>query len=182
MHPHVVGVRVDPVAGVADDHLRPLPPDDLDQAAGGVVEVGVGEVVGVGVRLGVGHARVAVAEQVQLVVADDAHRVVELPQPDRGQVGAHVVGVGRGVEDVAGLAAGAGDEHRAHALGVVPGHRGRALRRFVVGVGVHGQHARARCGEPADPLPSATLPRGPGRHRGPFRLRLTDQAVAAYTV
>ena len=66
--------------------------------------------------------------------------------PDGGEVGAHVVGVGLRVEDVAGFAAGAGDQHRAHALGAVARHGGRALRRFVVGVRVHGEHAeRGRC-------------------------------------
>ena len=48
----------------------------------------------------------------------------------------------RGVVQLALLAAGAADEHRPHALGVVSGERGGALGRLVVRVGVHGQHAQ----------------------------------------
>ena len=61
--------------------------------------------------------------------------------PDRGEIGAHVVGVDLGVEDVAGLATGAGDEHGAYALGAVLGHGGGALGGFVVGVRVHREHS-----------------------------------------
>ena len=44
----------------------------------------------------------------------------------------------RRVEDVAALAAGAGDDQDVDALGDVARHRRRALARLVVGVGVHG--------------------------------------------
>ena len=46
-----------------------------------------------------------------------------------------------GVEDVAGLAAGAAHEHGPDAVVHVTGDRPRALGRLVVGMGVHGEHA-----------------------------------------
>ncbi len=145
MHPDVVGVRVPAgVVAVGDHHLRTLVPHDAHEAADGLVEVGIGEVLGVGVGLGVGHARVAVAEQVQRVVADDRHRVVELAHAHGREVFAGLGGVGGRIEDVARLAPGAGDQNGVHALGVIMGDRGRALRRFVVGVRVHREHAHAR--------------------------------------
>ena len=144
MHPDVVGVRVPAgVVAVGDHHLRTLVPHDAHEAADGLVEIGIGEVLGMGVRLGVGHAGVAVAEQVQRVVADDRHRVVELTHAHRGEVFAGLGRVGGRIEDVARLAPRAGDEHGVHALGVVAGDRGRALRRFVIGVRVHREHAQA---------------------------------------
>ena len=77
VHADVVGVRVEvAVVAVGDDHLRPLGADDLHEPLDRFVERRVREVVGAGVRLGVGHARVAVAEHVQRRVADrvDARR------------------------------------------------------------------------------------------------------------
>jgi hypothetical protein len=145
--PQVVGVRVAAlVVAVGHDHLRALATDDLDQPADGLVERGVGEGVGVGVGRRVGHARVAVAQQHDLVVADDLGGPLELPQADGGQVGHDVGLVHGGVEDVARLAAGAGDEHGTDALGVVPGDRAGPLGRLVVRVGVHGHQAERGVG------------------------------------
>ena len=106
------------------------PPDRL-------VERRVGEVVGLGVGLGVGHARVAVAEQVQLGVPDGVDAGAQLRHAHRAEVGADLGGVGGGVEDLAFLAAGAAHQRGADALGRVARDRARALRRLVVGVGVH---------------------------------------------
>ena len=78
VHPEVVGVGVHAVGAVAHDHVRPLGPHQGHQAAHRLVEIGVGEVLRVRVGLGAGHAGVAVPEEVQLVVADDADAVVEL--------------------------------------------------------------------------------------------------------
>ena len=59
----------------------------------GLVELGVGERVGMGVGLRVGHARIAVAEQHDLVVADDLGGGPQLLE-------AHVVEVARGPRGV----------------------------------------------------------------------------------
>ncbi len=96
-----------------------------------------------GVVLGVGHARVPVSEEVELVVPDDPDALLQLLEADRREIGPGLGAVGLLVEDVAGLAAGARDEHRVHPFGHVPGHGGGALRGLVVGVGVHRQHAKA---------------------------------------
>ena len=141
----VVGVLVAALAGVgvADDHLRAFHAHDAHQPADGLVEVGVREVVGMGVVLGVGHAGVPVPEEVELVVPDDPDALLQLLEADGREIGPGLGAVGLLVEDVAGLAAGARDEHRVHPFGHVPGHGGGALRGFVVGVGVHRQHAKA---------------------------------------
>ncbi len=77
--PDVVGMRVElPIVGVGHDHLRTHGPDDADQPADGFVERRVGEVVGPGVHVGVGHARIVVAEHHQLVVADGVDTGPEL--------------------------------------------------------------------------------------------------------
>ena len=47
-----------------------------------------------------------------------------------------------GVQDVAAFAAGAGDDEDLVSLTDVLGHRGRALARLVVGVGVHAHQAQ----------------------------------------
>jgi hypothetical protein len=78
----------------------------------------------------------SVAEHDDLVVADDLGRRRQLPAAHRRQVGADLRAVHRGVEDVAGLAAGAAHEHGPHAARVVAGDRARALRGLVVGVRV----------------------------------------------
>ena len=82
MHPEVVGVRVAALlVAVGEDHLGPRAPDDRDQPADGLVHRRLGEAERVGVGLAVGHARVAVAEHLDLVVADDRGRLVELGLP-----------------------------------------------------------------------------------------------------
>src|SRR4029453_15942990 len=127
-----------------------------------------GEGVGMGVGRRVGHPGVAVAEQDDLVVADDSGAPVEAGAADRGDVGADLGAVHGGVEDVAGLTAGAGHEHGAHALGVVAGDRARALRRLVVGVGVDGQQAERVVGHRRPRYrPGAAVRTGPplGSHR-----------------
>ena len=93
------------------------------------------------VGLGVGHARVAVAEHDDLVVADDLGGQRQLLAPHLVQPLADLGRVHGRVEDVALLAAGAADEHGVHTLGVVPGDGAGALRRLVVGMGVHAQQA-----------------------------------------
>jgi hypothetical protein len=126
---------------VGHQHLGPLGPHDAHEPADRLVEVGSMEAVRVLVGGGAGHPRVAVAEPVVLVVADDLDRLVELPAPHGGEIGARRLGVGRGVQDVAGLTAGAGHEHGADAFACVPGDGAGPLRRLVVGMGVHREDA-----------------------------------------
>ena len=93
----------------------------------------------IGVRRRVGHPRVPVPQQHDLVVADHGGCGRELAAADRADVGADLGRVERGVEDLAFLPAGRRHEHRVHALGVVARDRSRTLRRLVVRVGVHGE-------------------------------------------
>jgi hypothetical protein len=146
VHPDVIRMLVATAAGVrvADEHLRLLGADDAHQAADGFVEVGVGEVVRVGVVLGVGHPGVAVAEQIELVVSDDPDALGELPHADGTDVGPGLGAVGLLVQDVARLTAGAADEHGPYALGRVAGHGGCTLGGFVVRMGMDREHAQPR--------------------------------------
>ena len=120
----------------------------------GLVEVGLVERVGVVVGRRVGHARVAVAEHHDLVEPDRSRPTRPARRPQLGHDGAFSssgvspwngwpwLAQGR-VLEVALLAAGAAHQHGVHALGVVPGERRGALRRLVVGVGVHGEETEA---------------------------------------
>ena len=124
-----------------------------DQPAGGLVDVGLVERVGVLVGRRVGHARVAVAEHDDLVEADDPGRLGQLGRPHRDDLGLlllrreaveRLAGLAqRRVLQVALLAAGAAHQHGVHALGVVAGDGRRALGRLVVGVGVDGEQRQS---------------------------------------
>ena len=76
--------------GVGDDDVRALAADDRDQPADGVVEGHVGEAAGVLVLGRARHARVAVAEPDDLVVAEDLGRLGQLLAPNPGDVGPHL--------------------------------------------------------------------------------------------
>jgi len=69
--------------GAGDEHAAQLGHEATD----GLVERRLGEAVGIGVGLRLRHAGVLVAEQHDLVVADDAGGFLELTQPDGGEVG-----------------------------------------------------------------------------------------------
>ena len=140
------------------------------------------ERVGVVVGRGVLHARVAVAEHHDLVEADDLGRLrasspgaarPAAPSPARasrpwnGCPGSRE----RRVLEVALLAAGAAHEHGAHALGVVAGQRGRALRGLVVGVGVDGEQAERRRAVQTRPRYRRRHPTRPIRPDGSARRR-----------
>ena len=127
------------LVAVGDDHLRTLTAEHLHEATDGFVEVGLCEAPRIVVRLGVGHARVAVAEHDELVVADDPGRGRDLVGADLPEVLADLRAIHDRVVDVAFLTAGAADEHGVHTLGVVAGDRRRALRRLVVGMRVDGE-------------------------------------------
>ena len=153
MHLQVVRVGVALlVVVVGDDHLRTGPADGRHETADGLVERGLVEAGRVLVARRVGHARVPVAEHDDLVEADDLGRAGELSGPQVRQQRLLLMGLQAveglpglpegGVLELALLAAGAAHEHGADALGVVAGQRGRALRGFVVRVGVHCEHAQ----------------------------------------
>ena len=165
--------------------------DDRDEPAGGLVDVGLVERVGVLVRRRVGHARVAVAEHDDLVEADD-------PRPTRPARPARIgddLGLlllrreaverlarlaQRRVLQVALLAAGAAHEHRVHALGVVAGDGRRALGRLVVGVGVDGEQRQLRSAPGR--VTCSTIPPPPDGDAWPRTLRrmpVLARAVAA---
>ena len=144
MDPDVVRVGVlGLVVAVGDDDLGPLAADHLDQPPDRLVERGLGERVRPGVGLGVGHARVSVAQQDRLVVSDDVRGRLELGHADPADVGPDLRRVHGRVQDVALLAPGAAHEDRADALGVVAGDGRRPLGRLVVGVRMDAEQAEA---------------------------------------
>ena len=95
------------VLAVGDDDLGALPADDGDEPLDRLVEGGLGEGGRVLVGLGVGHARVPVAQEHRVVVADDLGGGLQLGHPDPADVGPHLGCVHGRVEDVALLAPGA---------------------------------------------------------------------------
>ena len=117
------------------------------------------------VARGVRHARVAVAEHLDLVEPDEGGGSGQLERTQLGEEG--LLGVrGQAVEratwlaqrrvlEVALLPAGAAHEHRVDAFGVVLGDRRGALGRLVVGVGMDAEqrepvlHAGQASDEPA---------------------------------
>ena len=78
-----------------------------------------------GVGFGIGHARVAIAQHDDFVVADLNRRRVELGAPDFGEVLLHLGPVHRRVQDVALLAAGAAHERGADAFIGIPADSAR---------------------------------------------------------
>src|ERR1035438_4082447 len=87
VHPDVVGGRVALlVVAVGDDDLGAHPADLGHEALDGLAERVGGEGTRVGVCLRARHARVAVAEQDDLGVADDLGGSVELAATDPGDV------------------------------------------------------------------------------------------------
>ena len=108
----------------------------------------VGEVVGPGVVLGVGHPAVAVPEHLQRRVPEHAHALGEFGHPQLVHRLGRTRVLDRGVQDVARFAAGAADEHVVHALGRVLRRGAGTLRGFVVGVGVDLEEAQTFGGHP----------------------------------
>jgi hypothetical protein len=85
VHPEVVGVGVAPLVVAVDDHdLGPVGPDGLHQSAHGLVVVGPSEAPGILVGRRVGHARVPVTQQDEVVVADDLHGRGQFLEADLG--------------------------------------------------------------------------------------------------
>ncbi len=128
---------------VAVDHhdLGPGPPDHRHQPLDRLVEGSLGEALGIGVGLGTGHARIAIAQHDDLVVADDRGGLGQFLPAQVGDPGVDLGGVQGRVEDLTLLAPGAAHQHGLDPLGVVQGHRPRALGRFVVRMGMNSQEA-----------------------------------------
>ena len=122
---------------VGQDDLRAHPADHGHEPGYRFVEVGIGEGVGMGVGFGIGHARVAIAQHGDFVVADLDRGRVQLGTADFGEVLLHLGPVHCRVEDVALLAAGAAHERGADALVGIPADSACPLRRFIVGVSVN---------------------------------------------
>ncbi len=134
----VIGVLVERLlVAVRHQHLRTLPPDDGHQPFHRFRERGVGEVVGTCVGVGVGHSRVAVAEEIELGVPDGLDAGPQLGLANRAEIGPDLGGVSGRIEDVALFAAGTAHQRRPDPFGGVPRDRACALRRFVVWVSVH---------------------------------------------
>ena len=157
------------VVAVGDHHLRALPADDLDQPAHGLVQRRVGEGRRVGVGLGLGHARVAVAQQHDLVVADDLGRRGQLVHADLCRFSRTS---GR---SMAGLRMSPSSPPVQHTRVVrtprrgVEGHRAGSLGRLVVGVGMDREQRQGRCHPrklPGLGGPATTLPRAPPTRPG----------------
>jgi len=120
-------------------------PDEPRQAPRGLVEVGLPERPGVLVPDPTHHVRVAIAEVLPLRDAQIAHRRLELGGSKLAE--AAVVGgrVHLGDDDLAHLAARAGDEHDPAAVLYGLGHRASRSDRLIVGMGMDG-HERQRAG------------------------------------
>ena len=153
--------------GVGDHHVGALAAEDRDQATDGLVERRLGEAAGVLVLRHARHARVAVAQPHDLGVAEDLGGLGQLLAAHAGEVGPHLLGVHRRVEDVAGLAARAADEHAPHPGVAEERDRAGALGGFVVGVGVHRQQAQRPVvvGHAAEELVVRHRPHATERHR-----------------
>jgi hypothetical protein len=138
----VVGVRVpaDLVVGHHDVWLEAA--HDPDELTDGHAERHGGEAARGQRDTLVRPARVGEAEP-QVRHPEDARRPRHLRAPDRGQVVPHLRPVHHRVEDAARLAAGARHHQHLVAFGDVPGHRGGALARLVVRMGVHRHQPKA---------------------------------------
>ena len=127
--------------------------------AGGLVEIGLPEAARIAIAGLVHHPGVAIAEVLPLGHAEHAHRRLELAGPDLAEASVVVGRVHVGDDDLAELAAGAGDEHDAVAGPDGLGHGPAGPDRLVVGMGVDGhqrqgsgvRHGLDRSRGPAEP-------------------------------
>ena len=138
MGPDVVGVAVAAERVVGRDDIGLVAADQPDQAAGGVVEIGLPEGARVEVPGSAHHVGVVVAEVLPLGHAQDPHRPFQLAGPDLGQPAVVLRRVHRRDDDLALLAAGARHEHDPMPGGHGLGHRAAGPDRLVVGMGVDG--------------------------------------------
>ena len=108
--PDVVRVPVAAEVVVGRDDVGLVAADEPDQPAGGLVQVGLPEAARVAVPGPTHHVRVVVAEVLPLGHAEDAHRRLELGGPELAEPAVVVRGVHLGHDDLAHLAARAGDQ------------------------------------------------------------------------
>jgi hypothetical protein len=99
----------------------------------------------------------AVPEHDDLVVPDQLGGPGQLLHADVVETGPDVGLVHGRIEDVARFAAGAAHQHGVHAFLVVLVHGAGALRRFIVGVGVHGQETQLLVHQQFEPIAGARL-------------------------
>ena len=138
VHLDVVGVRIaGVVVVVGDEHVRAFLANHLHESTDGFVHVRHVEARGICVRGRIEHARVAIAEHLDAVEADDLGRLGELEWSQRGEQCLLFVTddlverlsrvAHRRVGDVALLPARAAHEDGACAFGSVLGHRRSTL-------------------------------------------------------
>src|SRR5439155_5553241 len=139
----VVGVPVVAVAVVADHHRWTRLAHDLHQLPGGVVEVRSPEHVGTLVRRRAHHARVSIAEQVQvqLAIAQHTNRALELLATDLAEPWPGLFRIEARIVDLALLTARAGDEVDTATLRDGTRDQAAGRERLVVRVGVDQQEA-----------------------------------------
>jgi hypothetical protein len=142
----VVGVRVAAVLVVRRHHMGPELPHDPDQRTGGDLDILQREAAlrQRGQRVALGETRVDETEP-GLLDPEDRPRRVHLGAANLGDVVPDVRPVKLWIEHTAAFAAGAGDDHDFDTLGDVLRHRGRALARLVVGVGMYGHQSQLLC-------------------------------------
>ena len=142
MGPDVVGVAVAAEVVVGRDDVGLVAADEPDEPTGRLVEVGLPEGPRIEVPGATHHVRVVVAEVLPLGHAEVAHRPLQLDGPDLAKAAVVVGRVHVGDDDLAHLAARAGDEDDALCRGDGLGHRPAGPDRLVVGVGMDGHQGR----------------------------------------
>ncbi len=141
--PDVVGVSVAAEFVVGRYDVRLVAPDEPDQPAGGFVQICQPEGARVAVARPTHHVRVVIAQALPFRHAKDAHGCFQLGRSELAEPPVVVRRVHLGHDDLAHLAAGAGDQDDPAALGDGLGHRSSGADRLVVGVGVHGHQGQA---------------------------------------
>ena len=138
VHAQMVGMRVTGlVIAIGDHHLRLRPADDGNQTTNCFVKISLVEAARMLIRRRLGHARVAIAEHLDLVEADDGCCGSQLRRPHRGHKCPLLIGLKTverlpflaqgGVLEIALFATGATDENRVDTVGAILGKRRRAF-------------------------------------------------------
>ena len=148
---HEVGsdvVRV-PVAAevvVGGHHVRPVSPDEEHEAPDGLVHVRLPEAARVAVARPAHHVRVPVAQVLPLGHAERAHGPLQLHRAQLTEPTMVVRRVELRHDDLTHLAAGAGHQDHAVAVGDGLGHRAAGADGLVVGMRVHGHQGEGTGG------------------------------------
>jgi hypothetical protein len=138
---NVVGVAIATRFVKGDHHVGSLAADVGHDLAHGLVEIGLDQGIGVPVLRRVGHPRITIVEEEEVVNAQLVAGAAQLLFADLTQL----LGRGQlGVADLAGLAARGTDQYQAHVgIGAIAGQCAANAERLVVGVGKDG-HERER--------------------------------------